>query len=131
MLNLGRMNEEKWNGKQEGEEESDHDLCRDMLALRDAVGDSLPAREDASQADRDELPFEVKLDSAPDDAQDGAQHNNKVCSPDAKAGTRDDRIANMISCGSSAVQHDDDCGEKIGKENHEQRVANGRSKSDE
>lgn len=107
MLNLGCVDEEEWDGEQEGEEEPNHDLCRDMLALRNAVWNSFPAREDASQADRDELPFEVQLDSTPDDAQDGAQHNNKVCSPNAKAGTRDDRIANMISCGSSAVQHDD------------------------
>lgn len=109
MLNLGRVDEEKRNGEQEGEEEPNHDLCRDVLAFRDAIRDSFPAGEDAPQAHRDKLPFKVKLDSTPDDAQDGTQYNDKVRPPDTKARTREHRIANMVPCCRSAVQHDNNC----------------------
>lgn len=66
MLDLGGVNEEERDRKQESQEEADHDLCCDVLICRDTVVDLLPAGENASQAYRDELAFKVELYATPD-----------------------------------------------------------------
>lgn len=139
MGDLGCVYEQKGDCKNEGQEETDHPavvslvllrvhaiyvlLGGDILACWNRVGNARPARKDTTQAYRDELAHEVKLNSSPDDTEDASQDHHKVLAVYTEAGSGKNRIADVIACRCSAIEHNDTRGQHIGKKDDQESIS--------